>query len=106
MPMSSASGSVTRRPSASGSPVIGIDGFAMAQRYLAGDGVGGVGVDLVGLDGVVDDRSVDDALRGEGRQHRDLNVGGVGLEEPAERLAGVGAAEAVGAEGHEALGYE
>jgi hypothetical protein len=67
-------------------------------------GVGGVGVDVVAPDGVVDDRGLDLAVAGESPQCGHHDVAGVDLEEPAQRLAGVAAAEAVGAERHEGAG--
>ena len=64
-------------------------------------------VDPVASDGLRHHLGLDLALLGEGGQDGHDHVAGVDLEEPTQRLPGVGAAHAVRAEGDEvAIGQE
>ena len=103
MPISRASGSVISSWSAAGSPVMGMVGrqpwrpaaLPGAQR-VRGSAVSG-STSWRSMASATASRSTV-ALVGQRGEHGDLDVGGVGLEEAAQRLAGVAAAEAVGAE--------
>ena len=64
-------------------------------------GVGQVGVDAELGDRLLDRRRLDSALAGQGAEHGDHHVPGVGLEVPAQGLACVAATHPVGAEGQE-----
>ena len=72
------------------------------STQVGGPGVDGVGVEVVAGDGVLDDRGLQRAVGGQRGQHRGDDVAGVDLEVAAQGLAGVAAAEAVGAERDEA----